>query len=574
MSRRSWAILLSTLGVASFAASCQPAQRVAATTPPPAPNILFVSADDASYPHFGAYGTTWVETPAFDRIAAEGVLFLNAYTPNAKCAPSRASVLTGRNSWQLEEAANHQPYFPQKFKTYVEALRDHGYFVGFTGKGWAPGVAEIDGQPRLLTGPSFDRYQTTPPASEMSNKDYAENFRAFLDEVPDGQPFSFWFGAHEPHRRYEFGSGLSKGGKRLSAVDEVYPFWPDNDTVRTDLLDYAFEIEYFDLHLGRMLELLEERGLLDNTLVVVTSDNGMPFPRVKGQKYELSHHMPLAVMWPAGVERPGRTVGDYVSFIDFTPTFLEVAGISEAESGLQPIAGRSLTDILYSTQEGRVNPARDHVLIGKERHDVGRPHDQGYPIRGIVKDGFLYLRNFEPDRWPAGNPETGYLNTDGGPTKTVILNARRAGTERQHWDWAFGKRPAEELYDLRNDPANLRNLADELEFARRKEELQSQMLAALRTQEDPRMFGRGHLFEEYPVAVEAQRNFYERYLSGEPLRAGWVEPSDFEPAQLKIQGSDLQERSPAYSAEERSTTPGTQAEKGKENERNLNRIQP
>jgi hypothetical protein len=102
------------------------------------PNILFAVADDMG--HASAYGTRWVKTPNFDRLASKGLLFLNAYTPNAKCSPSRACILTGRNPWQLEAAANHWPYYPPKFKSWMEALGDSGYFVGFTGKGWAPGT--------------------------------------------------------------------------------------------------------------------------------------------------------------------------------------------------------------------------------------------------------------------------------------------------------------------------------------------------------------------------------------------------------------------------------------------------
>ena len=146
----------------------------------------------------------------------------------------------------------------------------------------------------------------------------------------------------------------------------------------------------------------------------------MPFPRIKGQEYEYSNHLPLAIMWKNGIKNPGRVVNDFVSFIDFAPTFLQIADISQEESGMQPITGTSLFDIFTSEAAGQVNPQRDHVLLGKERHDVGRPHDWGYPIRGIVKDDFLYIRNFEPARWPAGNPETGYPNTDGSPTKRFV----------------------------------------------------------------------------------------------------------------------------------------------------------
>ena len=104
------------------------------------PNILFVISDDQSYPHAGIYGTEWVNTPGFDRVAREGLLFTQAYTTNAKCSPSRSSILTGRNSWLLEEATNHVPYFPEKFTTFPEVLKNNGYKTGLTGKGWAPGL--------------------------------------------------------------------------------------------------------------------------------------------------------------------------------------------------------------------------------------------------------------------------------------------------------------------------------------------------------------------------------------------------------------------------------------------------
>lgn len=494
------------------------------------PNFLFAISDDQSFPHAGAYGTAWIKTPAFDRVAREGILFNRAYTPNAKCAPSRTCILTGRNSWQLEEAANHVPYFPEKFKTFAEVLREQGYTVGMTAKGWAPGVAEINGQPRQLIGPSFNDHKLTPPAQHISNNDYAENFRSFLDSREQGKPFFFWYGSTEPHRAYEFGAGINKGGKKLSDIDEVPPFWPDIDSVRTDMLDYAFEIEHFDQHLQKMLTLLEEQGLLSNTVVIVTADNGMPFPRVKGQMYERDNHLPLAIMWPDGIQKPGRKVNDFVSFIDFAPTFLELAGISQAESGMQPITGRSLTDILFSEKEGVVNPNRDHTLIGKERHDVGRPNDQGYPVRGIVRGDFLYTENFKPDRWPAGNPETGYLNCDGSPTKTVLLD-RRNTEAHQFWQLSFGKRSPEELYNITDDPYCMNNLADRPELAEQKAQLKELLYAELKAQGDPRILGAGDIFDQYEYANEATRNFYERYMAGEEMKAGWVNKTDFDSRQ-------------------------------------------
>ena len=168
------------------------------------------------------------------------------------------------------------------------------------------------------------------------------------------------------------------------------------------------------------------------------------------------------------------------------------------------------------------------MLLGKERHDVGRPHDWGYPIRGIHKDEYLYLRNFEPDRWPAGNPETGYLNCDGSPTKTECLRARRNPATRRYWEWSFGKRPEEEFYNVKKDPECIRNLAAESAHREAKGRLEKQLTAELEQQGDPRMLGRGHVFDEYPYADERQRNFYERFMRGEKIAAGWVNPSDFE----------------------------------------------
>ncbi|WPP49094.1 sulfatase family protein [Catalinimonas niigatensis] len=493
------------------------------------PNILFAIADDASFPHMGAYGTTWVNTPAFDKIATEGLLFNHAYTPNAKCAPSRSCILTGRNSWQLEEAANHVPYFPAKFTTFMESLSQHGYFTGHTTKGWSPGnPGERNRKRRELTGPAYNEFKTTPPAEHISNTDYAKNFEAFLQDKPDSLPFCFWYGAIEPHRPYEFGAGIQKGGKQISQIGEVPQFWPDTDTVRTDMLDYAYEIEYFDQHLMRMLEMLEEVGELDNTIIVVTADNGMPFPRVKGNAYEMSNHLPLAIMWPNGIKNPGRKIDDYISFIDLAPTFMEVAQIPAEESKMQVMQGKPITDIFEAETEGVIDQQRDHVLIGKERHDVGRPNDWGYPIRGIVKGDLLFIQNFEPDRWPAGNPETGYLNTDGGATKTQILNMRYDEEMRRYWEMNFGKRPAEELYRIDIDPDCVQNLALSPEYAPMLEQLKSQMLAELLSQGDPRMMGNGHIFDEYTYANDANRNFYERYMAGEEVDHGWVNDSDFQ----------------------------------------------
>lgn len=496
------------------------------------PNILFCIADDASFPYLSAYGCKWVKTPTFDMVAKKGILFSNAYTCNAKCSPSRASILTGRNSWQLKDAGNHSPHFPAEFKSIVETLGENGYNVGFTGKGWAPGdPGKVNGEPRLLTGKSYNQLKKVPPTECISLTDYPSNFSSFLAEN-SGKPWFFWYGGFEPHRKYEYGSAINKGNKKLSEIDKIPLFWPDNDTIRTDMLDYAFEVEYFDNQLNKILDILAKCGQLENTVIVVTSDNGMPFPRIKGQEYELSNHLPLAIMWEKGLKNPGRIANDMVSFIDFAPTFAELAGINWSKSGMQSTPGKSLTDILFFGKDKTVSKTRDHVLIGKERHDVGRPNDQGYPIRGIVKDGFLLLKNFETDRWPTGNPETGYLDCDGSPTKSFILNMPRKGKTDFFWKYSFDKRPPIELYDIRKDPFCMTNLTGNSSHLLRIGQMEKQMTEELKSQGDPRMFGNGTVFDDYPYAGNV-RNYYNRFMNSEKIEADWVEKSDYEPVKMK-----------------------------------------
>jgi N-sulfoglucosamine sulfohydrolase len=490
--------------------------------------------------HMSAYGYGWCKTPSFDQVAEQGLLFTNAYTPNAKCAPSRSCILTGRNSWQLEQAANHVLNFPAKFKTFPEVLRENGYITAKTGKGWAPGnPGTVNGRTRLLIGQDVSDIKSKPWATGMSSTDYAANFEAFLDTVGEDQSWFFWYGAHEPHRRYEYGSGQEIADKKLSDIDSVPAFWPDNEIIRNDMLDYALEIEYADSHLGRMIGSLEKRGLLENTIIVMTSDHGMPFPRCKAQEYEYSNHVPMAIMWPEGIHHPGRIVEDMVSFSDFAPTFLELAGIPFEASGMHASPGKSLTDIFYSEKEGQVNSERDIVLIGKERHDYSRPKNQGFPIRGIVSDDYLYLYNYNISLWPAGNPEIGYLDIDGSPTKTEILRLFRTGENDYYWKLSMGKRASnEEFFSVSNDPECMTNLAGNPEFSELKHDMKARMESMLKEQQDPRMFGNGDIFNSYGYSNEQGWNYYERFMAGEFTieNTGWVNPGDQEKGIIEFEG--------------------------------------
>lgn len=466
------------------------------------PNILFVIADDWGFGHAGAYGCNWVKTPNFDRVAREGVLFNHCFTSNPKCSPCRASILTGRNSWQIKEAVNHMSIFPSDFPVWPDLLEAAGYSIGLTGKGWGPGDFRSTGWKRNPAGPEFQSKRLKAPYKGIAPNDYAANFADFLAQRPKNKPFSFWLGGQEPHRFYEQGSG-ERAGK--NPADVTLPkYYPDAPLIKSDFLDYALEVEWFDTHLGRALKLLEDSGELDNTIVVVTSDHGQPFPRVKGQIYEHGYHIPLAIRWPKQVPG-GRTVDDFINVRDFAPTFLEAAGVPAAGT----ITGRSFLSVLKSSQGGTIDATRNVMLIGKERHDLGRPNDAGYPARAIRTPDFLYVHNYHPDRWPAGNPETGYRNVDDSPTKTFLIS----GFD-EHYRLSFGKRPMEELYQVKTDPDCVKNLARDPKFAEAKRKLRERMEEMLRQEGDPRMLGQEAFFDTIEY-LGARKHSWENWLKNQ-----------------------------------------------------------
>jgi len=489
---------------AAAAAALTPALKAQAGRKP---NILFVIADDWSSEHAGVYGCTWIKTPHFDRVAKEGVLFKNCFTSNPKCSPCRATILTGRNTWQLKEAINHSSIFPPEFDVYPDLLEKAGYTVGLTGKGWGPGDFQSTGRTRNPAGPSFDARKLTPPTSGISPLDYAGNFEDFLQKRTKEKPFCFWLGGTEPHRAYEPGSGV-RAGKKLADIT-VPAYWPDNNVVRNDMADYALEVEWFDTHLGRALGHLEKAGELDNTFIVVTSDHGMPFPRVKGQIYDQAFKIPLAIRWGKNITA-GVVNEDFVSTRDFAPTFMELAGLPAGSS----MTGTSILNIVKSGRSGVVDKNRDHVMVAKERHDIGRPNDEGYPVRAMRTREFLYVRNYEQDRWPAGNPETGYRNVDDSPTKTLLLSSFD-----EYYRMSFGKRPAEELYKIDEDPECMRNLAIDPKFFAVKRKLLERLEEQLRSEGDPRLLGNAKFFDTIRY-TGSRKHSYEEWLKNNTNPAG------------------------------------------------------
>ena len=473
------------------------------------PNILFAISDDQSFPHASAYGAEWVETPAFDQVAASGVLFTNAFAASPGCSPSRAAILTGRYPWMIEGAGTHASDFPTKFVAFPDLLEKAGYFIGATGKTWGPGNWKVSGRERNPAGPSFDKQKLKNPPEGISNKDYAANFADFLAERPDESPFFFWYGATEPHRDFKRGIGLEHG--KALADAEVPAFLPDTDEIRSDLLDYAFEIEWFDKHLGRMLEQLEAAGELDNTLVIVTSDNGMAFPRAKANVYEYGIHMPLAISWPKGFSG-GRTAEQIVNLIDICPTLLEAAGVAVPELE-HPIVARSLMPLL--ADDGDAGDWENVTFSGRERHSSSRWNNNTYPQRAIRTDKHLLIHNFRPERWPAGAPQkmgdgnypkdesrpgpmhAGYHDIDACPSLDFLIEHRDDAGIAPFFHLSVDRRPEFELYDIQKDPACLKNLAESQENI--PVELSTQLESYLRETGDPRVVDEdgGEVWERY-----------------------------------------------------------------------------
>ena len=466
------------------------------------PNILFAIADDWSWPHASIAGSKFVNTPSFDSVARNGVLFTNAFVTAPSCTPSRGSIVTGQWHWRLEENIHLWSTLNPKFDTYPQMLENSGYHVGCTGKGWGPGDWKKIGRPYNPAGKEYNEITCEVPYTGIRKTDYAANFDAFLEERPDGAPICFWLGGSEPHRQYEKGSGLH-AGKNVDDVD-VPKCMPDVEEVRSDLLDYAVEVEWFDSHLGRVIAKLEEIGELDNTIIAVTGDNGLPFPGCKSNLYDWGTHVPLAVQFGAQVSG-GRTVEDFMSLSDLAPTFLEVAGV-EVPSAM---TGRSFLEMLQSGKRGRIDPQREHVLTGKERHTPAQEDlKSGYPCRAIRTHDYLYIRNFEPGLWPAGyegHPYNDWMDIDNSPAKTYMMDHRNDPNVRESFAHSFGMRPAEEFYDLRKDPQQMHNVSDDPAYTAEMKKLSETMMAELRATGDPRVLGCGDQLKEYPYLGRAKK---------------------------------------------------------------------
>lgn len=503
----------------------------------PRPNILFCFADD-----WGRYASVYAETetrptvnqivktPNIDRVARQGVLFKNAFVTAPSCTPCRSSLLSGQYFFRTGRGAILQgAIWDPSIPSYPLLLRDAGYHIGETYKVWSPGTpvdAPYGGGQYAYekAGGRYNNFSQNATAMVREGLGFAEaknrlldevrgNFQAFLADRKAGQPFCYWFGPTLTHRAFEKDSGQALWGINPDSLQGKLPkFMPDVPEVRGDFADYLGEIQAWDAGVGVLLEELEATGEFDRTLIVLSGDHGMPgVPGGKCNLYDFGVGVALVARCPGG--GAGRVVEDFVNLMDLAPTFLEAGGVERPAV----MTGRSLWNVLISDKSGQVDPSRTWVVTGRERHvAAARDGNLPYPHRALRTADFLYVRNYAPERWPMGGPgsltdENGptlpelekntfaaFADMDASPTKAWLIGQRHATPWQWHYQYAFGKRPAEELYDLRTDPDQTRNVADEPAMAAVKQELADRLTRILTQANDPRVVQESCVFEQPP----------------------------------------------------------------------------
>ncbi|SDX02964.1 sulfatase family protein [Lysobacter enzymogenes] len=471
------------LMVIVFIAGCEP-NKQGETKTADRPNILVVMSDNQYWSHAGIYGDKVVRTPNMDRVAREGVRFTNAFDGSPSCTPSRAGFLTGQDIWRLREGADLWSILPTQYKTYPDLLEASGYQVGFDGKGWGPGSFEANGRKRNPAGNPYN------------------SFPDFLKAKKAGTPWTYWVSSLHPHRPYEVGSGV-KAGIDPARID-VPGYLPDSPEVRSDIADYYAAVEAFDKDLGDALQALQRSGEAGNTVVVVVSDNGWQMPRGLANLYDSGTHVPLIVSWP-GKFKAGSVSERLLTLNDLAPTFLDLAKVPVPGE----MTGKSILSLL---ERGGAEPTpREFVVYGRERHAFVRQHGLGYPGRAIRTHDYLYIKNYEASRWPAGDPPLfgdidPYMMHYPGGAKLYLMAHRDDPAIKPLFDLSMGKRPQEELYDVRRDPDQLRNLAADPAFKAVKEKLHAQMRQYLIETADPRETGGDvQIFDTAPYFSEIDK---------------------------------------------------------------------
>ena len=521
------------------------------------PNILFFFADDWGrfariYAEHGRTAGTngLLKTPNLDRLAKSGVLFRNAHVNAPSCTPCRSSLLSGQHFWRTGRGAILQgAVWDETIPTYPLLLRDAGYHLGKSYKVWSPGSpadAPYGGQQHAFekSGRAFNNFSenatdlvakgaTAEAARGKLLEEVRGNFRAMLAAKAAGQPFAYWFGPTNTHRAWVRGSGQKLWGLDPDALKGKLPaFLPDVPVVREDLADYLGEVQALDAAMGVLLEELDRAGERSKTLIAISGDHGAPgFPHGKCNLYGFGTGVSLIVAGP-GV-RGGRVVDDMVTLPDLAPTFLEAGGVKPPAV----MTGRSLWNVLQSDRQGLVDPARTWVVAGRERHvEIARPDYSPYPQRALRTLDHVLIVNFKPERWPLGNPyrldgkdepsfdevaKTTFVtlpDDDAGPTKAWFVGARKSPEWSALFEKFYGRRPMFELYDLRQDPHEMNNVAEEPAYTAVRKEMTERLFTILRETGDPRMTEDGKYFETPPLAGPLPKQEQKRLPGGQPVK--------------------------------------------------------
>lgn len=413
-----------------FAAAAHADDVPAAPAEQQRPNFIFFITDDISTSDLGCYGNDVIQTPHLDRMAAEGLVFDNAYLTISSCSPSRCSIITGRYPHNTGAAELHTN-LPEDQPRFPGALQEAGYYTVRSGKHHGEQSDEV-----------FDFVERGDGPGKQ------ENWVDLLRDRPKDRPFFCWFASSDAHRGWQF---TDEAPRYDPAEIEVPPFLFDGPLTRSDLADYYHEVSRTDYYAGQLLAELERQGVADNTYFIYCADNGRPFPRCKTYLYDSGIKTPLIIWCPGRIE-PGRT-SSLVSAIDFAPTILELAGADQDPR----IQGVSFAAILQDPQA----VTRDYAFAEHNWH-VYQNHER------LVRFGkYTYIRNAWPERhnlcvesdptFPAGEElwqawEAGLL----GPRQTQALRVPQ---------------PAEQLFDVEADPHQLNNLVGSPEHAAALSEL-------------------------------------------------------------------------------------------------------
>ncbi len=500
------------------------------------PNIVLLFADDwgrhaSAYAALDGPGTAndIISTPNFDRIAKEGVIFRNAFVSSPSCTPCRSALVSGKHFWQTGSASILHSKWDFSQPAFPLILKENGYHIGMAYKGWGPGgpsEAPFGGPDARYqkAGGKFSQFSQTvtdlvkkgTPLDEAKETLYSEvrkNFDQFLSARSGDEPFFYLFGPTNTHRKWIKGSGKALWNLEPENLKEkLPPFLPDVEEIRQDFADYLGEAQAVDAGIGVIYDRLKESGELENTIIIISGDHGAPgFPYGKVNLYDFGTRVPLVIRFGKNI-KTGSTIDRLTSLIDIAPTVLDAAGITPPEE----MIGKSLIPILTGKEPH--TSSDEAVFTGRERHvPVAREGNLPYPQRAIRTKDYLFIINFEPDRWPAGDPRKiskdsipsqnelennthiTLADEDAGPTKAWMVQHRDDYSWKEYYDRAYGKRPEYELYDLKNDPNQIENLAGKSELKEVEVALKKRLMAELTRTKDPRVTGDRMFYETAPM---------------------------------------------------------------------------